>query len=89
MKMKFLKKYNIAIAPAGALTTGGFPDDLTLHPTDIIKNKDKKKIVKDNLPNFYLDEERINRVKEHAQSFSYEKHVNAYLKLYEELLQSF
>lgn len=45
MKMKFLKKYNIAIAPAGALTTGGFPDDLTLHPTDIIKNKDKKKIL--------------------------------------------
>ena len=51
--------------------------------------EDMAKLVKDNLPNFYLDEERINRVKEHAQSFSYEKHVNAYLKLYEELLQSF
>lgn len=34
-KFPFLKKYDIAKAPAGALTTGGFPFDINLHPLDI------------------------------------------------------
>jgi len=35
----------------------------------------------------YKDEERLARMKEHAASFSYEKHIQAYLDLYHELAQ--
>ncbi len=34
-KFPFLKKYNLKKAPAGKLTTGGFPFDVNLHPLDI------------------------------------------------------
>lgn len=44
------------------------------------------KVIKDNLPGFYDDKERIQTIKEYAYSFSYEKHIQEYLKLYEECL---
>lgn len=34
-KFPFLKKYKIDLAPAGALTTGGFPEDTNLHALDV------------------------------------------------------
>ena len=43
-------------------------------------------LVKDCLPSFYQDEERITAEKEHAGNFSYKKHIQAYLELYHELL---
>lgn len=42
--------------------------------------------IRDNLPSFYEDKERIARMKEYANSFSYEKHIQSYLDLYQELL---
>ncbi len=44
-------------------------------------------LVKDCLPGFYQDEERIAAEKEHAAKFSYTKHIQAYLQLYHELLE--
>ena len=41
--------------------------------------------IREHLPDFYKDEERLTRMKEHAASFSYEKHIQAYLDLYREL----
>ena len=43
--------------------------------------------IREHLPDFYKDEERLTRMKEHAASFSYEKHIQAYLDLYRELAQ--
>lgn len=42
--------------------------------------------IRDNLLEFYKDTKRIERMKEYANSFSYEKHIQAYLDLYQELL---
>ena len=42
--------------------------------------------IREHLPDFYKDEERLTRMKEHA-AFSYEKHIQAYLDLYRELAQ--
>lgn len=56
---------------------------------DNLRPEDMAKLVQDNLANFYLDEGRIKKVRDHAQLFSYEKHVNAYLELYKDVLQSF
>ena len=39
------------------------------------------------IPDFYKDKERLEKIKEHAASFSYEKHIQAYLDLYRELAQ--
>lgn len=45
--------------------------------------------IRENLPDFYKSPDRINKMKEYAYSFSYEKHIHAYLDLYRELaLQS-
>ena len=44
-------------------------------------------MIREHLPDFYKDEERLARMKEHAASFSYEKHIQAYLDLYHELAQ--
>lgn len=44
------------------------------------------KDVKDNLPGFYENAEKIDQVKAHAKEFSYKKHIDAYLQLYKELL---
>ena len=41
--------------------------------------------IQEHLPDFYKNEERINNMKEYAYSFSYEKHIQAYLDLYREL----
>lgn len=41
--------------------------------------------IKKHLPDFYRDTERIAKMKEYAYSFSYEKHIQAYLDLYREL----
>ena len=41
--------------------------------------------VKACLPGFYDDAERLERVKQHAKEFSYEKHIKAYVELYKEL----
>lgn len=43
--------------------------------------------IRRHLPGFYEDQERIGRIKEYAYSFSYERHIQAYLDLYRELLQ--
>lgn len=43
--------------------------------------------IQKHLPDFYNDMESIERMKEYAYSFSYEKHVQAYLDLYRELAQ--
>ncbi|MCE9585028.1 hypothetical protein K8Q94_00145 [Candidatus Nomurabacteria bacterium] len=42
-KLSFLKKYKIFKSPAGALTTGGFPDNSNLHILDIVQNKNISK----------------------------------------------
>lgn len=44
--------------------------------------------IRKNLPSFYEQKERIAKMKEHAYSFSYEKHIKAYIDLYRELLAS-
>ena len=44
--------------------------------------------IRKNLPSFYEQKERIAQIKEHAYSFSYEKHIKAYIDLYHELLQT-
>lgn len=44
--------------------------------------------IRKNLPLFYEQKERIAQMKEHAYSFSYEKHIKAYIDLYHELLSS-
>lgn len=43
--------------------------------------------MRESLPDFYKDKGRIERIKEYAASFSYERHIKAYLDLYRELLQ--
>lgn len=43
--------------------------------------------IKSHLPSFYLDKGRLEKMKEYAYSFSYEKHIQAYLNLYRELIQ--
>lgn len=43
--------------------------------------------IRKHLPNFYQDKERLEKIKEHALSFSYEKHIQSYLDLYRELVQ--
>jgi hypothetical protein len=43
-------------------------------------------IMKEHLPDFHQNPERIEAIKEHAYSFSYEKHIEAYYRLYKELL---
>jgi glycogen synthase len=43
--------------------------------------------IREHLPDFYKDKERLEKIKEHAASFSYEKHIQAYLDLYRELAQ--
>ena len=35
-----------------------------------------------------LSQEKIDQMKEHAYSFSYEKHIKAYIDLYHELLSA-
>ncbi|WP_336525346.1 glycosyltransferase family 1 protein [Bacteroides acidifaciens] len=44
--------------------------------------------IRKNLPSFYKQKERIVQTKEHAYSFSYERHIKAYIDLYHELLQT-
>lgn len=44
------------------------------------------KVVKAQLPGFYEDAERVGKIRQHAQKFSYEKHIHAYLDLYREML---
>ena len=43
--------------------------------------------IREHLPDFYKDKERLEKIKGHAASFSYEKHIQAYLDLYRELAQ--
>ena len=43
-------------------------------------------IMKEHLPDFYQNQKRIEAIKAHAHSFSYEKHIEAYYQLYKELL---
>lgn len=43
-------------------------------------------LIKNNLSDFYKDSGRIEAARQYAFSFSYEKHINEYLKLYKELL---
>ena len=43
--------------------------------------------IREHLPDFYKDKERLEKIKEYAASFSYEKHKQAYLDLYRELAQ--
>ncbi len=43
--------------------------------------------IREHLPDFYKDKERLEKIKEYAASFSYEKHIQAYLDLYRELAQ--
>lgn len=42
--------------------------------------------IRNNLPGFYDNKERIAQMREYANSFSYEKHIQGYLDLYKELL---
>ena len=51
-----------------------------LHPDSMAE------VVKRNLSGFYDDAERLKKIRLHANDFSYEKHIAAYLKLYKELL---
>lgn len=44
--------------------------------------------IKQNLSSFYKQKERIAQIKKHAYSFSYERHIKAYIDLYHELLQT-
>lgn len=46
------------------------------------------KSIRKNLPLFYEQKEKIDQMKEHAYSFSYEKHIKAYIDLYHELLSA-
>lgn len=43
-------------------------------------------VIKENLPGFYNNKEHIRRMKEYAYSFTYERHIREYLRLYEECL---
>lgn len=43
-------------------------------------------VVKEVLPTICADAEKVERIKQHAKEFSYEKHIKAYLTLYKELL---
>lgn len=44
-------------------------------------------VIKDGLNDFYSDESQKQRVIEYASTFSYEKHVEEYIKLYKEMLE--
>ena len=52
----------------------------TLSPDEMAKD------VKLRLYHFYEDAAQVEKVKDHAKEFSYEKHIAAYIKLYKELL---
>ena len=43
--------------------------------------------ISDNIDSYYADSERIKKVKEYAASYSYDKHIEAYLNIYRELLK--
>lgn len=43
-------------------------------------------IIKSNLDDFYNNQEAIEKEKQYAATFEYEKHIESYLKLYEKLL---
>ncbi|MBO5026454.1 MAG: glycosyltransferase family 4 protein [Bacteroidaceae bacterium] len=43
--------------------------------------------IKSTLPTFYDNKEQIEKEKEYAFSFSYERHIESYCKLYEKLLE--
>ena len=43
---------------------------------------------KNKITNIYEQKEKIDQMKEHAYSFSYEKHIKAYIDLYHELLSA-
>lgn len=45
------------------------------------------RVIKENLNGFYDDQARIEKIKQHAFSFGYEKHIQAYLDLYLKLLK--
>ena len=45
------------------------------------------KSIRENLPGFYDNKQRVEDVRQYAYSFSYEKHINAYLQIYRELLE--
>lgn len=53
----------------------------SLEPQQMVKT------INEHLDSFYAQPERSQQVKDYAASFSYEKHVEAYLKLYRELLE--
>ncbi|MDR1089554.1 MAG: glycosyltransferase, partial [Prevotella sp.] len=44
------------------------------------------KVIKDNLENFYANEQNMENVKQYANTFSYDRHIKSYLELYEKLL---
>ncbi|GAB6009094.1 glycosyltransferase family 4 protein [Dysgonomonas reticulitermitis] len=44
------------------------------------------KVIKDNLENFYANEQNIENIKQYANTFSYDRHIKSYLELYEKLL---
>ncbi len=44
-----------------------------------------KAVMDKNIPAFYADEQKIETVKNYAASFSYERHINAYIKIYQEM----
>ncbi|WP_321335216.1 glycosyltransferase [uncultured Bacteroides sp.] len=44
-------------------------------------------VMKENLKNFYDDKKKIAMMKEHAFSFSYEKHIQQYIHIYKTLLK--
>lgn len=43
-------------------------------------------VIQKSLPGFYDEAERLEKIRQHAKDFSYEKHIAAYLALYKELL---
>ena len=45
------------------------------------------KSIRENLPGFYDNKQRVEDVRQYAYSFSYEKHINSYLQIYRELLE--
>lgn len=52
-----------------------------------LKTEPMVKVLKEGLETFYKNPENSNILKSYAETFSYKKHVEEYLKLYRELLQ--
>lgn len=44
-------------------------------------------LIREKLPEFYADSCRMDAARQYALSFTYERHVEEYLQLYQELLR--